>query len=267
MSKKSDALLAVDIGNTTISFGAVRANRILATADVETHLPAKELQRQLGRTLGVLQKRFAFEGAIICSVVPPVLKSVKSALQRNLPVKPVVVGEDLRVPLINRYHNPRQVGPDRLVGAFAAMKLYGLPAIVIDFGTAITFDVVSRKKEYLGGIIVPGIRLSAESLFLKTALIPRIDIVKPGPLIGKNTQQSVLSGIFYGYGAMSRGLIDELAKQIKGKPQVIVTGGYTKPMKKYIARQITKEEPHLVFKGLFLLWKAFRTSATKPSVR
>ena len=169
------------------------------------------------------------------------------------------MGKDVIVPLINRYRNPRQVGQDRLVGAYAALKFYGAPVIVIDFGTAITFDVVSKRREYLGGIIVPGIRLSAESLFHKTALIPRIDIVKPGPLIGKDTQESVLSGIFYGYGAMSRGLIELIAKKFKGdKPKVIVTGGYTAQMKKYIASQITKIDRYLVFKGLFLLWEELR---------
>ena len=254
MSKK-EIILAVDIGNTTISLGVVRAGQVTATADVETRLPAPKLRKELTRLLLGFRQRFALDGVIICSVVPPVTKIIKLLLQKNLSVRPLVVGEDIVVPLINRYHNPKQVGQDRLVGAYAAMKLYGIPAIIIDFGTAITFDVVSKKREYLGGIIIPGIRLSAESLFAKTALIPRIDIVKPGPLIGKNTQQSVLSGIFYGYGAMSRGLIDQITRQIKGKPQVIVTGGYTKQMKKYIARQITKVNPHLVFKGLYLLWK------------
>jgi len=249
--------LAVDIGNTTTSFGVLKGKRVVATGEIETRLRRSKLRRAISGLIREFKKDFWFEGCIICSVVPPVLNTVKAAIQKSTEVKALVVGREIIVPLVNRYRNPKQVGQDRLVGAFAAMKLYGLPAIVIDFGTAITFDVVSARKEYLGGIIVPGVRLSAESLFQKTALIPRVDVVKPGALIGKDTQESVLSGIFYGYGAMSRGLITLLQKKLRAKPKVIVTGGYTPQMRKHIAVQITKIDRHLVFKGLYLLWKAF----------
>ena len=255
---KSSTLLAVDIGNTMISLGVLRGKSVIAVAEVETRLSNPKLPAALKKVLAKFKRNFFFEDCIICSVVPPVLTAVKNIIQKNLPVKTLVVGKDVIVPLINRYRNPKQVGQDRLVGAYAALKFYDVPAVVIDFGTAITFDVVSKRKEYLGGIIVPGIRLSAESLFAKTAFIPRIDIVKPGSLIGKDTQESVLSGIFYGYGAMSRGLISLLTKQLKAKPKVIVTGGYTPQMKKYIASQITKVDRYLVFKGLHLLWEKFR---------
>ena len=252
-------MLAVDIGNTMISLGVLKGKSVVAVREIETRLPGAKLQESLNQVLNKFKKDFSFEDAIICSVVPPVLEVIKKVIEKNLRIKPLVVGKEVRVPIINRYRNPKQVGQDRLVGAYAAMQYYGKPVIVIDFGTAITFDVVSKKREYLGGIIVPGIRLSAESLFHKTALIPRIDIVKPGPLIGKDTQESVLSGIFYGYGAMSRGLIDLIAKKFKSSPKVIVTGGYTQQMGKYIADQITKIDRHLVFKGLYLLWNESRS--------
>ena len=255
LKNKPTTLLAVDIGNTMISLGVLRGKSVVAVGEVETRLPYPKLPAALKKVLDKFKKNFLFEDCIICSVVPPVLSQVKTAIQKNLKIRPSVIGQDFSVPIINRYRNPKQVGQDRLVGAYAALKFYGAPAIVIDFGTAITFDVVSKRKEYLGGIIVPGIRLSAESLFHKTALIPRIDIVKPGPLIGKDTQQSVLSGMFYGYGAMSRGLITLLTKELKAKPKVIVTGGYTSQMKKYIASQVTKVDRYLVFKGLYLLWE------------
>ena len=119
-----------------------------------------------------------------------------------------IIGRDIVVPIKNRYKNPKQVGQDRLVGAYGAMKIYGCPLIVVDLGTAITFDVISPKGEYLGGAIVPGIRLSAESLFLKTALLPHIEIQAPRHIIGKTTQESMLSGLFYGYGSLCRGIID-----------------------------------------------------------
>ena len=191
---------------------------------------------------------------VICSVVPSALIIVSSAIQKHFSFNPLVIGEDIKVPIKNNYRNPKQVGQDRLVGAYAVKCLYGFPAIVIDFGTATTFDVVSRQGNYEGGIIVPGLRLSAESLFSKTAMLPRLEKFKaPANLIGKDTEGSILSGLFYGYGAMSRGLIDLLFKQIKGRPQIVVTGGYTALMKKFIHRKIHHVDNDLVFKGIALL--------------
>ena len=156
-------------------------------------------------------------------------------------------------PIKNRYKNPKQVGQDRLVGAYGAMKIYGCPLIVVDLGTAITFDVISPKGEYLGGAIVPGIRLSAESLFLKTALLPHIEIQAPGHIIGKTTQESILSGLFYGYGSLCRGFIDLISQQIKSKPKVVMTGGHTGLMKKFVSPKIRIIDEDLVFKGIYFL--------------
>jgi type III pantothenate kinase len=159
---------------------------------------------------------------------------IRHAVKAELGVKAHIIGEDIKVPMVNRYKNPRQVGQDRLVGAFAAMSLYGKPVIIIDLGTAITFDAVSASGEYLGGAIVPGIRLSAESLFLKTALLPQIDIKAPKSVIGRTTQESILSGLFYGYGSLCRGFIELMQKQVKGHPVIVMTGGHTQLMKRFI---------------------------------
>ena len=246
--------LTVDIGNTTIALAVVRKDKVLAVQRLDTAIKSDQLKLQLAGVLrGFKRKYGSIENAIICSVVPQVVGAVKRVIKQELKAKVVVVGEDVKVPLINRYKNPRQVGQDRLVGAYAAMKLYGKPAIIIDLGTAITFDAVSRKGEYLGGIIVPGLRLSAESLFLKTALLPEIVIKAPRSIVGRTTQESILSGLFYGYGSMCRGVIDLVGKHIKGKPKVIMTGGHTQLMKKFIARDIRVIDEHLVFKGLSLL--------------
>jgi type III pantothenate kinase len=126
--------------------------------------------------------------------------------------------------------------------------------VIIDLGTAVTFDVVNARGDYEGGMIVPGIMMSAESLFHKTALLPKIqEIQAPKQLIGRDTQQSILSGLFHGYGAMCNGLIDDITRQLKCKPKVIVTGGYTNLMKKYIKNRMTCIDNHLVFKGIYLL--------------
>ena len=201
-------LLAIDIGNTTIALGLIENKKVLKISRVETHLPRNFLRKKLRTICASFARQCPqLEGIAICSVVPPRLEMVQSVAEKIFSIKPFVIGKDRLVPITNCYRKPKQVGQDRLVCAYAAMTLYGAPTVIIDFGTAITFDVVSRKKEYLGGIIIPGIRLSAESLSAKTALLPKIRIKGPKSLIGRDTQGSILSGLFYGYGAMSSGLI------------------------------------------------------------
>jgi len=248
--------LTVDIGNTTIALGIVRNKKVLASKRLDTLGKPDQLALQLTGVVRTLRRRFPVEQAVICSVVPAVTGLVKRVIKKELKIAVSVVGEDIRVPLVNRYKNPRQVGQDRLVGAYAAMVLYGKPAIIIDLGTAITFDAVSARKEYLGGAIVPGIRLSAESLFLKTALLPEIAIRAPKSVIGRTTEESILSGLFYGYGSLCRGFIDLMKKQIGGNPKVVMTGGHTHLMKKFIQRDIRVVDEDLVFKGLSLLLKS-----------
>lgn len=227
--------IAVDIGNTTIAFAVVDKNKILAVKRIDTNVKSESFKLQLIGVLRGFKRRYGrIDRAIVCSVVPRVLGIIKNGVKTELGAKVSVVGEDIKVAMVNRYKNPRQVGQDRLVGAYAAMMLYGKPAIIIDLGTAITFDAVSIKGEYLGGAIVPGIRLSAESLFLKTALLPEIDIKAPKSVIGRTTQESILSGLFYGYGSLCRGFIDLIEQQIKGRPVIIMTGGHTQLMKRFI---------------------------------
>ena len=251
-------LLAIDIGNTNISFGILRGKRIVGVYSMDVATSQAQLRLRLKKILDRIQRKFPhLKNAILCSVVPKVLDIIERMVIGRLKIQTVVVGRDIKVPIKNNYHNPRQVGQDRLVCAYAAECLYGVPAIVIDLGTAITFDVISKKGTYEGGIIVPGIRLSAESLFQKTALLPKIESIKgPHTLIGKNTQESILSGLFYGYGSLCHGLIERMSKEMKGKPKVIVTGGHTQLMKKYISNKITAVDKNLVFKGLQLLMHA-----------
>lgn len=253
-SRKNRLLLAVDIGNTTVAFGVLRGGKLL---DVR-RLDASSAGPVFACCVRALYKKYPGLGqVVVCSVVPGVLKFLERTLRRQAGVRPLVVGRDIHVPIKNNYRHPRQVGQDRLVGAYAAKCLYGRPCVIIDFGTAITFDIISRRGEYEGGIIIPGIRLSAESLFQKTALLPRIDTMRgPQVLIGKDTKGSILSGLFYGYGTMCGGLIDLIARRVGGKPKVIVTGGHTALMKKFIARKIHKIDRDLVFKGIFLVYKA-----------
>ena len=250
-------ILGIDIGNTSITFGVLKGLKVKKIFNILTILKPTELETQLKRLLKRIKKQYpAIKAVVICSVVPQALNLIEEETKKKFKVKTIVIGRDVKVPIKNNYHNPKQVGIDRLVGAYAVKKIYGFPAITIDFGTAITFDVVSYRGEYEGGMIVPGIRLSAESLFRKTALLPRIDKIEaPRRLIGKDTKESILSGIFYGYGAMSRGLIDLISKQMRGHPKIVVTGGYTHLMRKFIYKKIDKIDRDLVFKGIALIYK------------
>lgn len=244
-------LLAIDIGNTTVTLAIMKGRRVVQRYSVENSSLATELKRILNR----IKRKFPkLSEVILCSVVPKTLKVVDRAVRSHLKIVPQVIGKNIKVPIKNNYHDPRQVGQDRLVCAYAAVHLYGMPVIIVDFGTAITFDAVSKQGHYQGGIIVPGIRLSAESLYKKTALLPKINAIKgPKALIGRDTQESILSGLFFGYGSMCCGLIDSLAKDLKGNPKVIVTGGHTHLMRKFIAKKITKIDKDLVFKGMAIL--------------
>lgn len=242
-------ILAVDIGNTTIGFAVMDfRGKVVSVKKIDTTHQTPVIKK----TVGAMIHRHRIGMAIICSVVPKALAAVEGVLKKMVSTQ--VVGRDLQVPMVNRYRNPKQVGQDRLVGAYAAMRLYGKPLIVVDLGTAMTFDVVSKKEEYVGGVIVPGLRLSAESLFLKTALLPRIHLRAPKNPIGRTTQESILSGLFYGYGHLCKGMVDLLGRYVGGHhTQVVMTGGHTHLMKKFVSPKIRIIDEDLVFKGLALL--------------
>ncbi|NTV28594.1 MAG: type III pantothenate kinase [Candidatus Omnitrophica bacterium] len=245
-------ILAVDIGNSTIGFGFIRNGKLEGVVKLE-NMPDSELFRpKLANFLAVAGHR-GVQKVIICSVVPDTLKIIRKQILNALQVRPVVVGRDIEVPIVNRYHSPRQVGKDRLVCAFAARELYGFPAVVLDLGTAITFDGISRKGEYLGGAIVPGIRLSAEALFEKTALLPRIIIAPPGHVIGRSTGESIQSGLFYGYGALCDGMVERLAEAMGCRPKIVMTGGYAGVLAKFMKSRVTAVDEELIFKGIGLL--------------
>lgn len=247
-------MLTIDIGNTTIALAVVEKFQVKESVRVDTHASNNVLQAGLKNAIRLFNKKGNLLKVVtICSVVPKKTVFVANIIRKILGINPQVVGKDVLVPLVNRYRDPKQVGQDRLVGAYAAAKLYGAPVIVIDLGTAITFDVVSKKQEYLGGVIVPGIRLSAESLFLKTALLPKIDIKAPKSVIGRTTQESILSGLFYGYGSLIQGFIGLVSDQINARPKVVMTGGHTHLMKHFVTSKIRIIDDGLVHKGMALL--------------
>lgn len=250
-------LLAFDIGNTTVAIGIFEEKKLLRDWIIRTE--KDKTSDEYGITLLDLL-RFsnldtqAIKAVIISSVVPP-LTPVFQSLSLNLfKVKPLVVGPGLRTGMSILYENPLEVGADRVMAAVAAYEKYGGPCIVVDFGTATTFDAVSAKGEYLGGAIAPGIQISAEALYLKTARLPRIEIKKPDRAIGKTTVASMQSGLFFGYIGLISKIISEIKKELKGEAKVISTGGFASQIIPEV-KAIDFYEPHLVLEGLRIVYE------------
>ena len=234
-------LLAIDVGNTNITVGKFRGKILAKKVKMPTH----------SFSLGGLELK-DITACVISSVVPKVLPSVIKKLRKIKKCKIKVVGKDIVVPIKNRYRIKSQVGQDRLVNAFAAKKLYGSPAIVIDFGTAITFDIVSKKGEYLGGLILPGIEISLSSLYEKTALLPKVKLAPSFNIIGKDTVNSMRGGILFGFGAMADGLVAKYKKILGRETKVIATGGNAGLIKRY-TKYIQIVDENLTLEGLSLI--------------
>ncbi|MDD3374784.1 MAG: type III pantothenate kinase [Candidatus Omnitrophica bacterium] len=250
-------LLLVDIGNTSTTIAIAKNNKIVLFASVDTGLSAPLFKKTfLSAILKAKKKYKNLNQGIICSVVPKVSFLVVFILKKEICQMPLIVGKNLKVPIENCYQEPRQVGQDRLVCGYAARQLYGCPVIIIDLGTAITIDIVSCQGGYEGGVIVPGIRLTAQSLFHSTALLPNVKIAPPKSLIGRTTNESILSGIFHGYGALLDGLILRISKELKKKPRIILTGGHAKLMKKFVHKRVDAIDDKLVFKGMMLAFQS-----------
>ncbi|MBI3324448.1 MAG: type III pantothenate kinase [Candidatus Omnitrophica bacterium] len=241
-------ILAVDIGNTNTAVGLFRGGRLARRFALPT---------AMARDPGRLRKRLRAAGsrsreAVVCSVVPWATPSVVRALRAAGCPRVRVAGRGLRVPLRNHYRYPRQVGQDRLVGAYAAWTRFKRDCIVCDFGTAITIDVVTRRGEYLGGVIAPGLEISLEALATRTALLPKVALKEPPELLGRDTANSIRAGLVYGCAALCDGLVGQLKRRYAPRATVIATGGAGPLIAKYCS-SITRLRPHLVLEGLYKL--------------
>lgn len=243
-------LLAVDIGNTSITFGVFKKDRLNRVFRINTDAKAKDLKAQLKKNIGRYTNKV--DSIIMCSVVPKKTIVLQQVLKQLLKVKAKVVDRDIEVPIRNLYKKPHQVGRDRLVNAYACRCLYGAPAVIIDFGTATTFDYLNKKGEYAGGIIAPGIEISLEALFKKTALLPRIKMRKPKSFLGKNTADSIRSGASYGLSYMCDGIAQAFKKRYGKNLRVIATGGLA-PFFKKRCKNINVVDKNLTLKGLRLI--------------
>jgi type III pantothenate kinase len=242
-------ILACDIGNTNIAVGLFKGRSLVLKSCLPTQKSThfKSFLRNSFGTKSILPGKIG--AAVICSVVPGVNRSIKKAIKAIAAIPIYVLGENLEVPIKNLYAYPRQVGQDRLACAYAAQKLYGAPVITVDLGTAITLDVVSEKREYLGGIILPGLNLSLSALHRQTALLPQTGLRRPKALIGRDTADSMLSGATFGFGAMIDGLIEKLKERLKEPAKVIAVGGDCLFIKPY-CRQVDYFEEDLILRGM-----------------
>jgi type III pantothenate kinase len=241
-------LLAIDIGNTSISLGLFKKNRLVGRFSIATH------KKSYRKELGAIFKHHKVEDVIISSVVPQATLILRKDLGRFLAKRPLVSGNNIIIPIINRYRRPAEVGQDRLVNAYAAAELYGAPSMVVDFGTAVTFDLISRRKEYLGGMILPGLRLSLGALAEKTALLPRIKLQKPREFIGRDTPNSMLSGMVHGFAALTQEMIRRIKDKIGQDAVVILTGGDSALLAHYI-KGVKRLDADLTLKGLCLFYR------------
>jgi len=250
VDKKS--ILAVDIGNTSAFFAEISAGKIGKTFRIKTQeVHSVKVARDLRKRFDMKRIR----AIVIASVVPALEKSLRRTLPKTLEVKTFLIGRDLQVPIVNRYRNPKQVGIDRLVNAYAAYRERRSAAVIVDFGTAITFDAISAKGEYLGGVIAPGIEISLEALFERTALLPKTTLRHIGKtVIGRDTVESIRIGCSMGIGGLCDRMIDRISRKLGRKSVVIATGGYARFMKRY-CHSIHQVDPHLTMRGIWLTYK------------
>lgn len=224
-------LLAIDIGNTNITFGVFDDEKLTATWRMATD--ANKMPDEYAISMLNLLRHEGLEtsditGIAMCSTVPPLVVVFEELFQRYFSTTPMIVNPGVKTGVRIRFDNPREVGPDRIANAAAAHHLYAGPVIVVDVGTATTFDVVSREGDWVGGVVAPGIAGAADSLFTRTAALPRIELVAPKQAIGSNTISAMQAGVIFGYAGLIEGILARIQKQLGEKAKVVATGGYTR---------------------------------------
>ncbi len=256
MAKEKGLLLALDIGNTNVTVGVFDGEKLKATWRITS-----DVHRMPDEYASVLLSLLSLEDipvasvreGVLCCVVPSLEVIFISLLERYFGITPMVVGGGVKTGVKVATENPREVGADRVVNAAAAQRLYGRPVIVIDFGTATTFDAVSREGDYLGGAIAPGIDIAAEALFLRTAKLPQVELTRPKNAIGRNTVSAMQSGIIFGYIGLVEGIVARIRQELGGEARTVATGGYAE----IIARETPVIEivnPDLTLIGLRMIY-------------
>jgi len=253
-------LLAIDVGNTQTVIGLFDGDKLCEHWRVSTdpNKTGDELAIILADLLSLVNLGLKdISAVIISSVVPNLTSAFGEMSEQILKLKPLIVGPGIKTGVSILYDQPREVGADRIANAVAAYELYGGPTIVVDFGTATTFDVISKDGEYLGGVIAPGIEISANALFAAAAKLSRVEIIRPERVVGKNTAESIQSGIIYGTVGQVDGIVNRLKKELAGTPKVIATGGLAELIVSE-CQTVDSHEPMLTLVGLRLIYEKNR---------
>jgi type III pantothenate kinase len=249
-------LLAVDVGNTNVTLALFDGERLAADWRVTSHRErtADELAVELRQLFELRGFELSIvDGVVISSVVPNINPALLEASRRYLNCEPVMVGPGVKTGVRIRYENPKDVGADRIANALAAYTKYGGPVIVIDFGTAVTYDAISVDGDYLGGAIAPGVDISLNALVSHTAMLRRVEAVAPDSVIGRNTVASIQSGLMWGFVAQVEGMVERMIGELGGKARVVATGGQAALIAE-LTHVIEATDPLLTLEGLRLIY-------------
>lgn len=254
-------ILVLDVGNTNIVLGIYEKKELLHHWRISTNRSATV--DEYGITIHNLFSHATIEleeieGVIISSVVPPLMFVFEQLCSKYLRKIPLIVGPGIKTGLNIRYENPREVGADRIVNSVGAIELYGSPLIVVDFGTATTFDYIDEKGQYIGGAITPGIGISTEALYRTAAKLPRIELVKPKSVVGRNSINSMQAGIIYGYAGQVDGIVHRIRQEYRADARVIATGGLAELIAEE-SETIEEVNQLLTLQGLQLIYERNET--------
>ncbi|KMP10820.1 pantothenate kinase [Candidatus Nitromaritima sp. SCGC AAA799-A02] len=253
-------LLAIDVGNSNNVIGLFSGGKLL------THWRIRTERTRTSDEYWVLIKEFillnnaeteTIDDIVIACVVPPLIPILQEMGRKYFSCEPLIVGPGVKTGISILYNNPAEVGADRIVNSVAAFEKYGGPLIIVDFGTATTFDAVSEKGEYLGGAIFPGVQLSLEALFKNAAKLPRVELVEPGHVIGKSTVESIHSGAIHGFVSMIDGMVSKMQAELGQKARVVATGGIVELIASR-AESIDTIDPFLTLEGLHAIYQRNR---------
>ena len=253
-------ILVVDVGNTNIVMGIFKGEKLISNWRISTS------SERTSDEMGLLLLQFFnhaqvnpndVKDVIISSVVPPVMYALELAINKYINSEPLIVSSKIKTGINILYDNPKEVGADRIVNAVAALKLYGGPIIIVDFGTATTFCAITADGDYLGGVICAGIKISMDALFARAAKLPRVELVRPNKIIGKNTIESMQAGAIYGYAGQVDYIVSKMQEEMGGDVKIVATGGLARLIAQE-SKSITEINGKLTLEGLRLIYEMNR---------